>query len=41
MLIVEDMPAIERCEAYFSRKIARGSDLMAELNRKLRKAVYV
>jgi hypothetical protein len=40
-LTVEDMPAIERCEAHFSRKIARGSDLMAELNRKLRKAVYV
>ena len=40
-LTVEDMAAIERSEAHFSRKVAYGSELIAELNRKLGTALHV
>ena len=40
-LTAEDMSAIERSEAHFSRKVGYGSELMAELNRKLGTSVHV
>jgi len=40
-LTVEHMSAIERREAHFSRKVAYGSELMVELNRKLGTSLHV